>query len=67
MGQNEEFFVCVEFVHVRMVIWNALEKGEDSDATFMAFQCCLLGIHDGNTFAVVSVSTPITKIYIMYS
>ena len=35
--------------------------------TCMVFQCCLLSIHDGSTFAVVSVSTPITKIYIMYS
>ena len=26
--------------------------------TFMAFQCCLLSIHDDNTFAVVSVFYP---------
>ena len=26
--------------------------------TFMAFQCCLLSIHGGNTFAVVSVFYP---------
>ena len=23
--------MCVDFVHVRMVLWNTLENGEDSD------------------------------------
>ena len=31
-GEFEECFrVCVDFVHDRMVIWNTLENGEDSD------------------------------------
>ena len=30
--------MCVDFVHVRMVMWNTLENGEDSDENINSVQ-----------------------------